>query len=260
MSSRRTNTQENQKRSTEPSYALNHDGDSEYSEQGLSRQDNRYSFNTEESNNFRKNKPSNEVNLSDDELMFDKEALSKNQNRDSFNYINQKIRRAQEGPTASETVFQLLEEEDELAIYDFFRDNSADITTLIDSRGYTVLHIAAYKGLENMCARLIQIAQEKSCNSMTEKERIKKLKNWANIKTTEDEFSALHMAAFSGKFSIVKMLIDIKANIYAVNKDGLNMLHTAAQGDQAFMLYYFKSLDLDINSKDNRGSTPLHWA
>lgn len=89
---------------------------------------------------------------------------------------------------------------------------------------------------------------------------MKKLKNWANVKTTEDEFSALHMAAFSGKFSIVKMLIDIKANIYAVNKDGLNMLHTAAQGDQAFMLYYFKNLDLDINSKDNRGSTPLHWA
>jgi palmitoyltransferase ZDHHC13/17 len=68
------------------------------------------------------------------------------------------------------------------------------------------------------------------------------------------------MASFSGKYSIVSMLIENRANIYAINKDGLNMLHTAAQGDQAFMLYYFKQLGLDVNSKDNRGSTPLHWA
>lgn len=163
MSSRKTNTEGQQKKSTEPSYALNHEDESEFSEQGLSRNENRYSYNTEsETTNFRKNKNSNEVNLSDDELMFDKDALNKNQNRDSFNYINQKIRRAHEGPSASETVFQLLEEEDELAIYDYFRTSTADITTLIDSRGYTVLHIAAYKGLENICGRLIQIAQEKS--------------------------------------------------------------------------------------------------
>lgn len=163
MSSHRTPTDAPHKKSTEPSYALNHDDESEFSEQGLSRAENRYSYNTEsETVNFRRNKASNEVNLSDDELMFDKDALSKNQNRDSFNYINQKIRRAHEGPSASETVFQLLEEEDELAIYDYFKTSSADITTLMDSRGYTVLHIAAYKGLENICARLIQIAQERS--------------------------------------------------------------------------------------------------
>ena len=95
---------------------------------------------------------------------------------------------------------------------------------------------------------------------MDEKERKKQIKHWVNIKTTEDEFTALHMASFSGKYSIVRMLIENKANIYAINKDGLNMLHTAAQGDQAFMLYYFKQLGLDVNSKDNRGSTPLHWA
>lgn len=174
MSSRRTNTGEIQKKSTEPSYALNHDGESDYSEQGLSRQDNRYSFNTDsDSTNFRKNKQSNEMNLSDDELMFDKEALAKNQNRDSFNYINHKIRAAYEGPSAAETVFQLLEDEDELAIYDFFKNSSVDITTLLDSRGYTVLHISAYKGLEAICARLIQIAQEKSCSGLAEKDKTK---------------------------------------------------------------------------------------
>lgn len=38
------------------------------------------------------------------------------------------------------------------------------------------------------------------------------------------------------------------------------MLHVAAQGDAAVSLYLFKELGLDINKKDFRDSTPLHWA
>jgi ankyrin repeat protein len=157
-------------------------------------------------------------------------------------------------------IFELLDEEDELAILDYLRVNFIDLTQLRDSRGYTVLHLVAYKGLESMCKMLLQIAKDKSLSGLDEKEKQKRVKEWVNVKTTEDEFTALHMASFSGKYSIVCMLIENKANIYSINKDGLNMLHTAAQGDQAFMLYYFKQLGLDVNSKDNRGSTPLHWA
>ena len=111
-----------------------------------------------------------------------------------------------------------------------------------------------------MCKMLIQHAKDKSLVDVEEKEKQKRIKEWVNVRTTDDEFTALHMSSFSGKYSIVSLLIENKANIYAVNKDGLNMLHTAAQGDQAFMLYYFKELGLNINSVDNRGSTPLHWA
>ena len=46
----------------------------------------------------------------------------------------------------------------------------------------------------------------------------------------------------------------------AENAFGLNMIHVAAQGDQAASLYYFKKINVDINKQDKRGSTPLHWA
>ena len=38
------------------------------------------------------------------------------------------------------------------------------------------------------------------------------------------------------------------------------MLHVAAQGDQPISIYFFKLRGLDLRSRDNRGSTPLHWA
>lgn len=107
---------------------------------------------------------------------------------------------------------------------------------------------------------LISVAKDKCLEGLDSNAKTERIKEWVNVKTKDDEFTALHMASFSGKYTIISMLIENKANIYSVNKDGLNMLHTAAQGDQAFMLYYFKQLGLDVNSRDNRGSTPLHWA
>ena len=38
------------------------------------------------------------------------------------------------------------------------------------------------------------------------------------------------------------------------------MLHVAAQGDQPISIYFFKLRGLDLRGRDNRGSTPLHWA
>jgi palmitoyltransferase len=38
------------------------------------------------------------------------------------------------------------------------------------------------------------------------------------------------------------------------------MLHVAAQGDQPAALCFFQRQGLDINSRDKKQSTPLHWA
>jgi ankyrin repeat protein len=86
------------------------------------------------------------------------------------------------------------------------------------------------------------------------------LHNWINGKTISDEFSPLHFASFNGNIDAIEALVMYGADIYALNKNKLNMLHVAAQNDQAISLYYFKLKKLDINAVDEQGNTPLHWS
>lgn len=44
------------------------------------------------------------------------------------------------------------------------------------------------------------------------------------------------------------------------NQFGANVMHIAAQHDQPLSLYYFYLKGIDINVKDQKHSTPLHWA
>lgn len=82
-----------------------------------------------------------------------------------------------------------------------------------------------------------------------------------DMKTFDEGFYAIHYASFNGNIEICQMLIEEGADRFVSNKHGLNCLHIAAQGDQPISLYYFhKILNLDINQRDFRGSTPLHWA
>ena len=45
----------------------------------------------------------------------------------------------------------------------------------------------------------------------------------------------------------VKVLVKHGSDPMALNGFGLNMMHTASQGDSAAPLYYFKKLRVDIN-------------
>lgn len=60
--------------------------------------------------------------------------------------------------------------------------------------------------------------------------------------------------------SIIRYLLSQGADFRAMNKHQINMLHVAAQGDQPVALNFFKNKGLDINSRDAKMSTPLHWA
>jgi ankyrin repeat protein len=72
---------------------------------------------------------------------------------------------------------------------------------------------------------------------------------------------ALDYASFRGNIRLIKKLIQLGSNISATNKNGLNIMHISAQGNQATSIAYIKELhNIDVNSLDAVNSTPLHWA
>ena len=47
----------------------------------------------------------------------------------------------------------------------------------------------------------------------------------------EEGFTALHFASFHGNIRIIKLLVKHGANVFVQNKQDINLLHVAAQGD-----------------------------
>jgi ankyrin repeat protein len=62
---------------------------------------------------------------------------------------------------------------------------------------------------------------------------------FVNAKSADDGFTALHFCSFKGNVDLCMFLIEKGADKFATNNFGINMLHTAAQGDMPISLYYF---------------------
>ncbi|MCQ2818875.1 MAG: ankyrin repeat domain-containing protein [archaeon] len=73
--------------------------------------------------------------------------------------------------------------------------------------------------------------------------------------------TALHYAAYYGNIYSVIILINKGADYRKKNNAGMNMMHSAAQGNQTTILAYLNEFyKFDINERDEENSTPLHWA
>ena len=155
-----------------------------------------------------------------------------------------------------------------------------DIVAIFDKSGYTPMMYAAYKNHERACEILIdfilqdeeskgppnnggsgETGDPKIIKEHLRQQRKTLLVSWLNQHSKGDDgFSALHFAAFHGNIGMIRLLVKHGADVRAINRQGINMLHVSSQGDSPVSLAYFLEKGLDINSKDYRESTPLHWA
>ena len=82
----------------------------------------------------------------------------------------------------------------------------------------------------------------------------------------KDHDTALHLAAFSGRLEIVKLLIDHGANTAAENDNGELPLHLVSQGQYVSkengvgIVQLLLDRGADVNAPDSHQDTPLHSA
>lgn len=150
-------------------------------------------------------------------------------------------------------VFECIEKSQYTKLERHLKNRGQDINLLstFNRRGYTPLHEAAYKSQERAIEILINYVladtddqSELICGGSGEtidyaairnqkrralEKRKEALKSWLNLNSLEaDSFTALHFATFRGHLPMIKLLIANGADIHAVNRKGINMLHVAA--------------------------------
>lgn len=76
-----------------------------------------------------------------------------------------------------------------------------------------------------------------------------------------DGLTAIHYASFRGNIQIIEYLINLGGNPFIKDNDGHNVIHIAAQGDKVNVIHYFiKNYNFDVNDRDHKNSSALHWA
>jgi palmitoyltransferase ZDHHC13/17 len=134
-----------------------------------------------------------------------------------------------------------LEQPDFELLRQYLRKLYINVLELADENGFTLLHHAVLKGQDGKVKQVINLADTLQKPSKQE------VQQWCNMRTHKDQFSALHLASYRGNMDAARTLIAYGADMHAENFFGLNMVHVAAQGDQATTLYFFKTQGIDIN-------------
>lgn len=108
--------------------------------------------------------------------------------------------------------------------------NAINVMEMKDVRNFTVIAFASYKNHEECFMTLFNHALEVNLRdddiSFNRKQEI--IGMWVNT-PTDEEFTALHFAAYHGNFYLSKFLIEHgKADIFKKNKFGSTLMHVAA--------------------------------
>jgi len=96
----------------------------------------------------------------------------------------------------TESCFLLIEQRNMQGLMKEIEKNPAvSVVDIIDHRGYTLMHMACFKNLEEIGHALMQ----RALDTVTEKQVLA----WVNFKTKDDGFAPIHFASFRGNISLI---------------------------------------------------------
>lgn len=95
---------------------------------------------------------------------------------------------------------------------------------------------------------------------LTNCSRVDALSEYLNRKDAYG-IAPIHLASHSGNIQMIKLLWANECDPYSITDDGLTVIHSAAEGDSVNSIFYFyKQYGMDVDIKDEKNWTALHWA
>ena len=152
-----------------------------------------------------------------------------------------------------------------LKVQDFLEENTElDPRDYRDKKDNNIIHHLSFHDQKELIKlyishlrKLIDSSIERS-HKLYLKDSKQEIAVWVNQKNQEG-FTPLLYASFNGHIDLIRYLEELGANPLLVNNTQLNALHMAAQNNKVAPIVYFKE-KIDINARDEKGSSPLHWA
>lgn len=177
--------------------------------------------------------------------------MNQSQEKEKKKNPHDKSDNSDDSGTVEDKIFSLIEKSDSEKIKNLITQNNLKFWEFLDSEGSTVLIKSTYADLD-VAFNIVDLAKE----NLNQNQLIVYLN-----KKAFNGFTALHYASFRGNIKLIEKLIEIGGDYKAVNNNGLNVIHMAAQGDQPSSLVLFKEkYKMNIQLTDNVLSGPIHWS
>ena len=152
-----------------------------------------------------------------------------------------------------EELFDLIEKKNGDKIIEYINNQNYKIWQIKDENNNTILHKSCFYDYTELSTIIIQELKKRFGSTSS-------LSNFINEKT-DDGLTALHYTAFKGNLELSKFLIKNGASVGAITNLGKNIIHLSSEGNQpSLMIYFLYKEGLDVFTRDENGSSPLHWA
>jgi len=87
---------------------------------------------------------------------------------------------------------------------------------MVNNQGFSMLHLAAFNNATKCFNEIIAQAEEEA-KLMDVEQRMLQAKNWIDLKTKSEQFTALHYASYRGNIKICRVLHSLGADCTLVN-------------------------------------------